>query len=563
MTTEVSPISTAVSVPLVLSTYQGSGEYGERITEIATLAEPLSSIVEEVDFPYEAGDYDEWSFEIHPGSCVTTSAESLNDHVGNCYSVCFDPTTLFLPFNLQACLILGSAAMLIKNGTLSFNESNIENVKADNWLNIGHISTWDGAKIMQDVVECAVASCTQSNISTCSDKALGLDSIEVTADNLQAIYDGLGALCDNVGLRVNSDIAGPGVMTSYLLQICAAILFWLIIKVLTSWVRIMAWPFLACAAREPPPGFDPNLAYPPPYEKEQGRTKSALIRATSIQHRLSRTRLHAATVSTLIEFQEVQAFFIGAVQIATLATFKPSGSSQSDANFANSFGEAILDSQLVQALAINGVLPILLIQCILQQYGMRWWYTFTLLWVTIILALAVLIRKNLLVSSFDVLWQALSNSNPVDACGHMANPMVYCNTYGYFDGNYAEGGLGMVIIIYCSILLLTLDFFAPIAKNWRLARIISTRLTMGTLASPYSQVYSKMWNAGRYIVHVVKFLLEYGLAGTVVYYLMNLTATAFTMTNGTNTWGTWSFGQLIAVLVWVPTLFKFIYYNMV
>lgn len=134
---------------------------------------------------------------------------------------------------------------------------------------------------------------------------------------------GLDGFCSKVGLQVNSDIAGPGVTVFYLLQISAALFFWMILKVLASWPRVVSWPFYLLLyvteknrRRPKAPGFNPHLSPPPPYDKEPplpGRRRSAWVQANDVQNRLIKLRLHAATVSTLVEFQEVQAFFVGAI----------------------------------------------------------------------------------------------------------------------------------------------------------------------------------------------------------------------------------------------------------
>ncbi|KAF3761426.1 hypothetical protein M406DRAFT_333487 [Cryphonectria parasitica EP155] len=459
-------------------------------------------------------------------------------------------------FDEGTCLGLASASLLLQNGTFSWNQSYAQNAEMTQQHSLGNLTEWNGTEIFQDVIDCTVASCSQNNISTCPEQTRHLDGMLFAVDDIDTVFKSLESFCDEVGLQVNSDIAGPGVMTSYILQISAALLFWLVVKVLTSWPRVFAWPIFLCTReKRPDPGFDPNLSCAP-YDEKPGRRKSAWRRANAMQRRLRRLRLHAATVSTLVEFQEVQAFFVGAIQIATLATFKPGGSSQSDAHSITSFGEAILDSQLVQVLAINGILPILLVQYILQTYDKRWWYSFALLWVTFVLALAVQARRNSLISSFDVLWDVLKSESPVDECGGNANPMVYCNTYL----SPAESIGGEIFVTYCGMIMLSIDFMIPRLLNWSFLKIIIARVRAMEYEqkSPGVRIVKKIC---RRTVWFLWSLLEYVLAGTMCYYLMNLLMIAFSMTGGSNTWGSWSFGQLVSVMVWVPLLFKFIYYN--
>lgn len=522
----------------------------------------ISNVFTEMNSQAKYGENDTVYVYLDPGSCAKTSEDALGAAEGNCTEICADEATLFLPYNLNACLTISAVAMLVQNDSVTYVENSYEE---ERMTSVGNLTDWDGAGILSKVVNCAVDACSQNNLSDCPQTTQGLLQTPITVNNLEVILDDLYYFCSNVGLQVNSDIAGPGVMVSYLLQISATLFFWLLLKILTSWPRVFSWPFylllyLTQKHRRRPtvPGFDPNLS-PPPYDKEPplpGRRRSAWMQANDVQDRLIDLRLHAATVSTLVEFQEVQGFFVGAIQVATLATFRPKGLSQSsDANSARSFGEAILDSQLVQSLAINGLLPLLLVQCLLQRYGMRWWYTFSLLWLTFVLALVVQARKNSLISSFDTLMQVFVQNSPVASCGNNPNPMVYCD----INSTYWEDSALRADLMYFAIAMLTVDFLAPITKTWR---PIKAALTCLAILEDENRVYAwlrrKFWPP---FLQFVWFALEYLLLILVALYLLTLLNIATLMNSGSNTWGSWSFGQLVSVMVWVPLLFKFAYYN--
>lgn len=241
-------------------------------------------------------------------------------------------------------------------------------------------------------------------------------------------------------------------------------------------------------------------------------------------------RIHAATVLTLVEFQEVQAFFVGAIQVATLAKFGPKGLSRSlDANAARGFGEAILNSQMVQFLAINGMLLLLLVQCLLQRYGMRWWYTFTLLWVTFVLALVVQVKGDTLISSFDTLWEIFVQNSHVSSCRSNANPMVYCDT----ESMYCERSIIAVTIMYVAMALLTLDFLAPTLKAWRpIKSVLSCLAIVEEQSQVYAWLHIKFWPP---FLRFVWFALEYTLMCMVVIYLLTLLEIAALMNSGANT----------------------------
>lgn len=497
---------------------------------------------------------------VNSRSCVKTSEDFLSGVGGNCTEICANDATLFLPYNLNTCLTLSAVAILIQNDAVTY----VENQTAfETASSMGNLTTWDGAGILDKFKTCVFDACSQNNLSSCPQATLDLNQTSTTVDNLPDILYGLADFCSNVGLQVNSDMAGPGVMVSYLLQVSAALFFWLLIKILTSWPRAVSWPFylllyLTQKNRRRPtvPGFDPNLSPPAPYDnfKEPplpGRRRSAWMQANDMQDRLIGLRLHAAAVSTLVEFHEVQAFFIGAIQVATLGSLTQSPS----ANSARSFGEAILNSQVVQVLAISGLSPLLLVQCLLQRYGMRWWYTFTLLWVTIVLALVVSAKRGKLLLKFDTLWKIFTEHSSVSSCGGIANPMVYCDT----DSMFWEDSILESVELYFAVSMLTIDFLAPTVKR---LRPIKAALSLLAILEEQSRVYAwlrrKLWPL---FLQLLWFVLEYSLVVLVAAYFKTLMDITMTMNSGANTWGSWSFGQLISVMVWVPLLFKFVYYN--
>lgn len=130
------------------------------------------------------------------------------------------------------------------------------------------------------------------------------------------------------------------VWLSYLLQTSIALFLFLILNTLNSWSRIFVWPLIVLARKI----FVP-------------RRPSAWTRATILKDRLARTNLNAATITTLVEFQEVQTYFVIAIQIATLATSRIEGRASSGSD---SFAEVFLNAQTAQALAVNSILPVIL-----------------------------------------------------------------------------------------------------------------------------------------------------------------------------------------------------------
>lgn len=99
--------------------------------------------------------------------------------------------------------------------------------------------------------------------------------------------------------------------------------------------------------------------------------------AQQYQNKLRTLTANAALVSAAMEFQEAQAFFTMAIQVATLVTFHSScGPPCTELDSVSSIGETITNLGLVRALAVNNILLVLLMQSILQRIGMKWYACF-------------------------------------------------------------------------------------------------------------------------------------------------------------------------------------------
>ncbi|KAK2597574.1 hypothetical protein N8I77_012353 [Diaporthe amygdali] len=525
------------------------------------------------DVEFHSSSYDSQAT-LTLSNCALTPSEYLRGNEGDCATICSDPTTSMLPWNMQTCYSLGVAAMLVQNGSLTVNSSGSDNSQEQ--FRYGNFSDWDGTKIISDFVHCITSSCTTSNISPCKNRTLAMEDYSVTAGNLDIIQSGMSAFC-SYGVEINADIAGPGVMTSYLLQICAVIFFWVLFIALTKLAWILIWPifFRLKTGDAEHSQIDPLITVPSSARLIGPRIQEAWARASDIQGRLSEGRLYQATFKILKEFQEVQIFFIGAIQIATLATFKPKSSDSSDANSAKSFGAAVMDSQLVQILAVNSIIPLLLLQSMIQrgtreelakqhkrcQRSPLAWYTFFLVWITVILSTVVHARRNELIAHYEDLFDRFKKNTAVDACGSNPNPMVYCNVDNDLVTRFNAG----IDIIYTSISLLTIDFLAFQVPNWQQWHPLQKMkgAMNPTQAQMFEQFRTNYWPL---FTKAVWFLLESALLASSALYLSDMLTITHLMNGGenswgaANSWGSWSFGQLIAVMVWVPTLFKLIFY---
>lgn len=332
------------------------------------------------------------------------------------------------------------------------------------------------------------------------------------------------------------------VMLSYLLQTSIALFLFLVLKTLNSWSRIVFWPLI---------GLIGQILVP--------RRPSSWVRATILQHRLAQTRLNAATITSLVEFQEVQAFFVISIGIATLATSQTEGRTASGSN---SFAEVLLNAKTVQSLAVNSILPVVLTQCVLQREGMLWWYSFGLTSTTVLLAQIVRSPSMSRVSSFETLWRNFKEASPVEACGGLPNPMTYCKTDVYNEryGDWRGSGVALVFV-YIAIVTLLIDMLATVP---RIRQLINLHLTRIMLRAGNHELHGFLFLVLRnYIWPGLRefwwFGVQAGLLAFVISYFTEVLIMAFSV--DLMNFGNFNYGQLISVMVWAPTLGKFAYFS--
>ena len=185
---------------------------------------------------------------------------------------------------------------------------------------------------------------------------------------------------------------------SYIFQGCLALFLYLVTKISSTWIRKVFH----------------LISFAIPNARGHGQ---------KIQDKLQATKLGAAAKASLVEFHEVQMFFVASIQIATFLSFK----SKLSGPISNSYLSSILNGNRVGIFSTSGAFTTLLTQCGLQRAGMRWWYTFLGTSIVLCLSLAIVNGPNILLPDPDMLWAELKQMSPVEACGNNPSPMVLCS----------------------------------------------------------------------------------------------------------------------------------------
>jgi hypothetical protein len=287
--------------------------------------------------------------------------------------------------------------------------------------------------------------------------------------------------------------------------------------------------------------------------------RPAIIRRQGIQlqENLVTSKFGAAVISSLVEFQEVQIYFVTSIQIATLVSFNPGNPNTGTAN-SNSYGEATSNSATVAILGINGAASILLTQYCLQRAGMHWWYTFVIMSTTVILALVVYGDQSHLMPPVDALWEQFESGAQISSCGNEPSPMTYCQpnneyVYSLIRLGSAAGYITFVVgplawaVLFLDQLAFTIMAKFPslteklsiLSQKLRFLKMRRCKFWSWSLAFYWFGIQTLFFSVA--IVHICSLLLLASDAGF-------------------NDAANWSFGQFIAAMVWAPTIAKYLYF---
>lgn len=274
---------------------------------------------------------------------------------------------------------------------------------------------------------------------------------------------------------------------------------------------------------------------------------SLLVSWTFVNRHRQEKHTQAMMMAT-VDFQITQCYFAGAVQIAALVfTARGLFSIKWVAS------PELLDEGLLFTLATNGFVPTILTLALITQYGRQSWYLILLSSIVFVLSTGMLAASSnaWYATPFDPAYGVLQD------CGDFVASNLttaWCGSNNLFSNSgYNPTALNKIIwvmwahsllwLIYCvsKKLRTSSDRFLPGAT--KLASICqprfawSDRLPMSGLGNRLSQgLFAITWS------------LSLGYQLWLYAVILHGSITNFT----------WSFGQILAVLVWAPCLVEFI-----
>jgi hypothetical protein len=334
-------------------------------------------------------------------------------------------------------------------------------------------------------------------------------------------------------------------------QIAIVLAAWIALRFFDTWTR----NFIFC------------FAYP------FGPSRAKRI-AVACQERLKSSRQCVALKAALVEFHKAQCYLMLAFQIAALTTLK--------AGFQvlqfTSYQQLNINVALIGDISIGGFLPVTFVLFCLHSEGMRSWYIFTLSVCTVFVSIITFFA----VSGFTAQKADVRDlSTSLKSCGRNPSPINYCSENSSGDFHYLASinrghGSGSMLLHSLGVLvLLFIDQCKPFrqkggdGKGKRINAYVYLKVWIKSWPVWYqteSQAFLK-WIWLDTAERAIRFGTATLLLTIEIYYFVLLCVFLFSLSSiygkqpKRNETG-WSFGQIIAVMIWAPYLVEYVYLSL-
>ncbi|EXK84498.1 hypothetical protein FOQG_11513 [Fusarium oxysporum f. sp. raphani 54005] len=454
----------------------------------------------------------------------------------NCSIICNSSDDLFASWKtLWQCLSLTS--LTLANSTFSTldqhhngtgNRTPREQItSALSSFGVHNGTDFDGKVVLNLTYECAAASCRDTSMGECSIGQFDPGYFESETIQWIKVYEALEPLCDGLESDINIDIAGPGVLITYITQTAMVVfawLFFLLLKV-NKFINTSTSIFTHLFRKRNP---GPNL----------------LTHRVSGLERLERTNLAHATSTFLAELHEAQCFFVVAIEIALI------NASSRSAIFtgADNWQSLLWNRDSVQFLAGMGAWPIILGQISLRRAELDSMYYLILS--TLALALAGVAADTAANPDPDRIYKMFQGQNTLEECGGHPSLRTFCveereSIYWYvFPAGSIYAFLGLLAILWW-------------ARLWSLC---NSPVSFVKRHKSLTKRQHEAWEWFKWFVIKASLLgihiAEAGALACICFGLAVIRAPLLNLLLRGET-GTWSVGQLVAVLIWAPVISKY------
>lgn len=288
--------------------------------------------------------------------------------------------------------------------------------------------------------------------------------------------------------------------------------------------------------------------WPSSYRRSNNQSSRIIL---SSQIRKKHTQ---AIVAALVDFQKAQCYFAGVVQIAALLLIKQVYAAPRRLYMAGMLDAGLLDTGLLNVIAINGLVPVTFILTCIARYGRQSWYLISLSSLTVVLSTTVLGTEyyfwpSIMTKYYDLYFASLDLASQF--CGDAGYEIFW--TLCWMSPTSSPG------LDYGAFTNYRVWTILANCLTWLLYCIVRKRLTKapaGSLRARFASAAQPMQPQMRkFIAYLFRslFILTWSLCFG---YQLRLNTSYLSQSSILKTW---SFGQIIAVSVWVPSLVEFFY----
>ena len=275
-------------------------------------------------------------------------------------------------------------------------------------------------------------------------------------------------------------------------------------------------------------------------------------------------------VTALVEFHKAQCYFSSVIQITALALFRESTVAMRGSDSGSSADQFndLFDTSILIVLATSGLIPVSLILACIMRYGRHSWYLLTLSLITTVLATATLIASYYYTHAYGKPYEQYQNDlfDPFDTT-NAYDGGVSCNLDGPLEktifslcgnsrlaNNFLPTGLidnGWTWIVWANCIIWL--FLGLGIKCYNLKVFARHRQNLTQFGTKISFIKCIIRISRTYTTWITVSVIPWSLciAGQVYLFSAFLEHSVISYE--------WSFGQIIAVTVWLPSLVEYVY----
>lgn len=271
----------------------------------------------------------------------------------------------------------------------------------------------------------------------------------------------------------------------------------------------------------------------------------------------------------LVEFHKAQCYFSSVIQITALSLFHSSRQSAKSTAYSTGHYQDVFDTSVLIVLASSGLIPISLAIACIARYGRQSWYLLILSWISTILASTTLIASYYWAHHFakesgdydNNLGYTYNSDNTYDAqftcdldgvyLGDAVSPL--CGNSNLLNNALPSGTVAnwwtWLVWVNCIVWLL----FCTGRKCYDSDRFFLVRDRLQSLSEQRFFVRWIVKEGQKHRTWILISLLPWSLCFASQFYLFSAYFQHSVISPE------WSFGQIIAVFVWVPSIVEYIY----